>query len=156
MEMLKRYANGMTANTLTISDAELLLKNLHIENWLAERIKKYFGAYCSSSNDLDFFVRDSEKAVAAAREGKMDEAQRIIDGYTHYVTTFNLSIDNRDAFDWNAYAQAKAEAEAKKNMITDRQRSYLEYLLNKANRTADLGNMTKAEASALISELKGE
>lgn len=151
---MKKYANGMIANNLTKEDAELVLRNCAVENWMADRMFNYFGAYCRTSNDTETFVKESEKIVELVKEGKIEEAQNIINDYMDYVLTFNQSIDDRAAFDYAAYEARKAEAAAKANLISDKQKSYLEYLLKKAGRSDDISNLTKAEASALIDELK--
>lgn len=151
---MKRYANGMIANNLTREDAELVLMNCSVENWMADRMFNYFGAYCRATESTDRFVKESEKYVELVKEGKIEEAQGIINDYMNYVLTFNQSIDDRAAFDYAAYEARKAEAAAKANLITDRQKSYLEYLLKNAGRNDDISNLTKAEASALIDELK--
>lgn len=148
--MTKRYSNGKSSNTLTREDAEMILANTVVENWMADRMFTYFGGYYTSSNAVDELIRSCESALNNLREGNKEEAQSAINDYTKYVRFFNEGFDgDSTAFDFAAY-------EARKNMATDRQISYLTYLLKKANRTADLTNMTKAEASALISELKGE
>lgn len=147
--MIKRYANGMESNILRTADAELLVKTLKVETFVADRMFNFFGAYVRQSNDLDQLLTDSEKALALVNEGKIEEAQKVIDGYAHYVRFFNAQIASEEVtyFDYEAY-------EAKKNLATEKQISYIKALLKKSGKEADLTNLTKKEASALIESLK--
>lgn len=146
----RRNANGTTTNYLTMADAELILKTLDVENWLANVILHAFGRTGNTSRANEILITGCANAIAKLNEGRTEDAQVEINDVNKYFITFNEEI--KELGDHTAFNYA--EYEAKKNMATDKQISYLTVLLKKAGREMDLSNLTKVEASALISELK--
>lgn len=145
----KHYANGMTSNFLNKADAELILKNLDVENWLANMMFKYFGGYYSTSNTADTLITDMTAVKELINESNIEEAQTKLNNFSNFFKFFHEGIDDIDLFDYSKY-------EASKNLATEKQINYINYLLNKSGKTADLTNLTKAEAGKMIDELKME